>query len=184
MTSAGRIRRLVFTVLVLLFFVAVLVSTNNFRLRVAGYFPGFAALLGVVTVGLLLIVEIRKALVARSLDPVAVTPAVAPSIDGTATPGLTPGEIVVGEDEGEGGDIDPHQLRRTLLWLTLSVVLVALLGLLYGAGVFLLLFLRFEGRESWTYTLLATAAALGFLYGTADLFNLQWPESLIVILFF
>lgn len=178
MTRESQIRRFVFTMFVLLFFVVVLVATNNFRLRVVGYFPGFAALLGLVTVGLLVVVEAKKLLATRALATTGVTAA-----DGAPVIESQPGALVVDADAGEGGHIDPHHLRRTLLWLMFAVASVGLLGLLLGAGLFLLLFLRFEGRESWTYTVVATAVALGFLYGTADLFGLQWPESIIVILF-
>lgn len=175
MTLQGQIRRLVFSVLVLLFFVVVLYSTSLFRLRVAGYFPGFAALMGLSAVAILVVVEARKILAARRL---ALEPAVAGPDVVTES-----GEIIVDDDAGEGADIDPGRFRRALLWVVAAVALVALLGLLAGAGVFLVLFLRYEGRESWTYTVLATGVAIGLLMWTADLFRLQWPESLFEILF-
>ena len=179
MTRESQIRRFVFTVAVLLFFAAVLISASNFPLRVAGYFPGFAALVGLVTVGLLVVVEATKLLATRALTTIGVTAAAeAPVIESE------PSALVVDADAGEGGHIDPHQLRRTLLWLAFAVASVGLLGLLLGAGLFLLMFLRFEGRESWVYTVAATALALSFLFGTANLFSLQWPESILVILFF
>ena len=179
MTRDSQIRRFVFTVGVLLFFVAVLVSTSNFQLRVAGYFPGFAALVGLVTVGLLVRAEAKKLMVTRApKGPGGTKHSGAPAVESM------PGPLLQDDDGGEGGHIDPHLLRRTLLWITLAVAAVALLGLLFGAGLFLLLFLRFEGRESWVYTAAATAVALGFLYGTANLFGLQWTDSIIVILFF
>lgn len=174
MTLRGQIRRLVFSVLVLLFFAAVLYSTSLFNLVVAGYFPGFAALVGLTAVAILVAVETRKILAARRL---AVEPALAPADLVTES-----GEIVVDDDAGEGADIDPRRFGRALLWVVVAVVLVALLGIPIGSAVFLVLFLRLEGRESWLYTVLGTGVAVGLLIWTADLFRLQWPESLLDIL--
>lgn len=175
MTLRGQIRRLVFSILVMLFFAAVLYSTSLFNLVVAGYFPGFAALVGLTSVAILVAVETRKILVARRL---ALEPALAPADLVTES-----GEIVVDDDAGEGADIDPGRFGRVLLWIAAAVVLVALLGIPAGSGVFLVLFLRYEGRESWTYTVLGTSVAVGLLVWTADLFRLQWPETLLEILF-
>jgi hypothetical protein len=166
-----QIQRLAFSLVMFAFFVAVLVSTSNFRLVVAGYFPGFAALLGLASVALLLVVEtLRVVRTWRREQHEAGTD--------ESTAGAS-----ADVDEIDAVVIAEGRFLRTALWVVAAVVAVAAFGLLYGAGVFLAAFLRFEGKETWRYTVLATAVALGFLFATVELFSLQLPESLFVVFF-
>lgn len=165
MTRRSQLQRFAFSVLLLAFFIVVLYSTSRFSLRVAGYFPGFAALVGVTTVVILVAVEARRLLLTRS--------------SGSVPEGV---QSAAGATDGEGLEIDSGGVRRVLLWIVVAVTAVALLGLLAGAGVFLVLFLRFEGRESWVYTIVAVGVAVGLLFGVGNLFSLQWPESVVTLL--
>ena len=199
--------RLAFSATFVVFFALTLFATSQFRLTVAGYFPGFAAGLGLIVTTAVFISEIREVKRSRKVegsedaaDPDVVIAAGADERlerletgensghEETGAP--TENEAQAESDADTGADQEeapaekdpPPKLveyLRVLAWLAVGVSAIALVGLPAGTVILLVAFLRVEGKEGWLYILIATAVMLAFLYGTQELFRLDWPPSLL-----
>jgi hypothetical protein len=191
--------RLIFSASAVVFFAATLYATTNFRLVVAGYFPGFAAGLGLIMTSAVLVTEIREVRRSRLADgeqgPAEEDPAtvderaereasadsaeVDESVGAASAPEVTEELVVLLPSEEDGSTGPAKAYLRVLGWLGSGAGVIAIVGLPVGAALFLVAFLKFEAKEGWLYTVIATAGAMAFLYGTAELFRLQWPPSLL-----
>jgi hypothetical protein len=91
---------------------------------------------------------------------------------------ISVGARPAGEDAHEG------QTRRSetqaLLWLGALVAVVYLFGMLAGFAVFLMVFLRFFGRERWLLASTVTVAIIAIIYfGFAQFFALRLYPGLL-----
>ncbi len=67
-----------------------------------------------------------------------------------------------------------------LAWLLTFVGLVAMIGMLPTAGLFVILYMRLEGNEKWTLVLPIAAALTIFTYALFDqLLSIPWPRTVI-----
>ena len=67
---------------------------------------------------------------------------------------------------------DPPAARRTLVtigWILGFFAVILLLGFLVAVPIFVLLYLRLQGRESWVVSIAMTLAVSGLFYGLFDL---------------
>jgi hypothetical protein len=74
-------------------------------------------------------------------------------------------------------------LRRTLVamaWIVGFFIAILLAGFLVAVPVFVLVFLRFQGRESWTLCLVFTAVLWAVFYGLFErTLHLPFPQGWI-----
>lgn len=82
--------------------------------------------------------------------------------------------------EGQPRDV---VVRRTLLaagWAIGFFVAIVLLGFLVAVPLLVFLYIRLQGRESWLFTIVFTAAVWGCFYGLFDLLlHLPFPPGVI-----
>jgi putative tricarboxylic transport membrane protein len=75
-------------------------------------------------------------------------------------------------------------LRRTLLaaaWILGFFAAIVLFGFLVAVPLFVLLYLRFQGREGWLFTAVFTLAVWAFFYGLFDLLlHLPFPPGAVL----
>jgi hypothetical protein len=68
---------------------------------------------------------------------------------------------------------------RIIAWLFLLLVLVMLLGFLYTIPIFLLVFIRFQGKHSWKLAILCGLAVFAFIYLMfVTLLSVSFPPGL------
>lgn len=73
---------------------------------------------------------------------------------------------------------------QVLAWLTALVLLVYLLGFRVGTAAFMLIYLRWVRRSSWTSVLLLTATVWAGLFVAIDrIIYFSWPEPALLMLF-
>ena len=75
-------------------------------------------------------------------------------------------------------------LRRTLLaagWILGFFFAILLLGFLVAVPVFVLLYLRLQGKQGWLFSVLFTLAVFAFFYGLFDLLlHLPFPPGVLL----
>jgi hypothetical protein len=65
-------------------------------------------------------------------------------------------------------------------WVALAIVLAVIAGLVIGSAAFIVAFLRFRGRESWSFTIASAVCVIAVLYvGLERLFELPLYDGLI-----
>jgi hypothetical protein len=78
---------------------------------------------------------------------------------------------------------EPIARRRTweiLVWISGFFAAIVLLGFPVAVALFILLYLRIQGGESWLFSLVFSAAVWGFFYAVfARLLNLPFPAGWI-----
>ncbi len=77
------------------------------------------------------------------------------------------------------GDDNVYGLWSTLAWFVGLLVLTALVGFILALSVFLLTFIRFRARRSWSFAAIYTAAGIGFMCFMASLLNRDFPPGLL-----
>jgi hypothetical protein len=82
---------------------------------------------------------------------------------------------------------DPPSAGKTLVaagWLVGFFAVILLLGFLVAVPLFVLGYLRLQGRESWTLSLVFTAVVWGAFYGLFDrMLHLPFPQGWLIGLF-
>jgi len=99
----------------------------------------------------------------------------------------TPAPKVLGEDLDDAGE-DELSARlvwqRTLLiaaWILFFFALIVFAGFKLAVPLFVFLYLRLEGRESWTLSLIFAAVVWGVFYGLFDrLLHVPFPQGWIM----
>ncbi|TDE07460.1 hypothetical protein [Jiangella asiatica] len=83
---------------------------------------------------------------------------------------------------------DEHGVRRAFLraaryalWLVALMASFWLVGVVAGAGLFVLAFLLVESKAHWILLVAGPLATMGLLMLLANSMNLFWPESLITL---
>ena len=76
--------------------------------------------------------------------------------------------------------LPPEVVRKRTIqivsWMAGFILMIWLLGFLIGMPLFIFLYLKFQGRESWAMTLIGTVVAAVFIIGLFDRFmHLPWP---------
>ena len=98
--------------------------------------------------------------------------------------------VLLSKDKGEAEDfrLSPDQpndvaLRRTLLaagWSIGFFLAIVLLGFQVAVPVLLFAYIRLQGKESWLFTIVFTAAVWACFYGLFDLLlHLPFPAGLL-----
>ena len=76
--------------------------------------------------------------------------------------------------------------RRTLLaagWIVAFLVSIVLLGFPIAVPLLVFVYVKFQGKESWLFSIVFTAAVWGFFYGLFDLLlHLPFPEGWLYFL--
>ena len=96
-----------------------------------------------------------------------------------------------GSRRADGGEARDFQLsigkdtpRRTLVasgWILAFFAAIVLLGFPIAVPLFVLLYLRLQGREGWVVTIAMTAAVAGVFYGLFDaMLHLPFPAGWVV----
>ena len=96
--------------------------------------------------------------------------------------------VLFGRAPAEGGEAKDFQLalgkdsmRRTLVaagWILAFFAAIVLLGFPVAVPLFVLLYLRLQGREGWSVSMVMTAAVWGVFYGLFDLLlHLPFPAG-------
>ncbi len=84
------------------------------------------------------------------------------------------------EDEGITTKVMLTRAFIYLAWLLGFVVLAALFGMLPAVFLFVILYMRIEGKESWKLTLSCAFGLVLFAWGLFDyLLALPWPQTVI-----
>ncbi len=159
-TAAG------FNAAVILFFVASIIGSWNWDFG-AKLVPQVVGWIGLLLAGWQLAWTVL-------VNPQAVVPGDSAASAGTATP--------VFDAKSDFGALDPREVRRRALryfgWCLFILAAAVVIGLLPAMLVFLIGYLRLEGRERWVPTL---AVALGTWAAAYGLFHLllrvPWPAS-------
>ena len=67
-----------------------------------------------------------------------------------------------------------------IFWLIFLLALVYLIGFLPMVPIFLFLFLKFQGKHSWSVSIITSLAVLAFVYGLFGIvLSVQFPESIL-----
>ena len=86
-----------------------------------------------------------------------------------------------GDDVG-GVILALKRSARYTLWLLFYLLLIWLVSVVAGSGLFVAAFLAFEGRTSWKAVIIGPVLVMAGLMGLAELMNLVWPDSLFTLL--
>lgn len=119
--------------------------------------------IGVPTAVLLVIHLLRLTVLTRAApDDVPAEVVAAERIAGVAGDAEAPGVQAAVRRE-----VEPTTVARELValgWVVVLAVIVFTIGFLYGLPLFMLLYFRIQGRESWMLSLAVTAGVSAFLY--------------------
>lgn len=104
-----------------------------------------------------------------------------PAAPGDSAAGAVAGSRVF-DARSDLGDLDPHEARRRALryfgWCLFILVAALIIGLLPAMLVFLVGYLRFEGRERWLPTLSVALGTWAAAYGLFHLLlRVPWPTA-------
>lgn len=66
-----------------------------------------------------------------------------------------------------------------LIWLLAYFAVIYVLGMVAASGLFVTLFLIFEGKVKWYYALVAGLIIIAFLISMEDVMSLRWPRSIV-----
>jgi hypothetical protein len=84
-------------------------------------------------------------------------------------------------------DGDPEPVGRTLVaaaWMVGFFAAILLVGFLAAVPLFVLAYLRLQGRESWTLSVVFTAVVWGVFYGLFDrMLHLPFPAGYLIAAF-
>ena len=90
------------------------------------------------------------------------------------------GDGIFADKEIAGEDADaPHGLWGTLAWFAGLIAATWVVGFILALLGFLLAFFRIRAGESWTKTVILTAAGIGFMCLMASLLNRDFPPGLL-----
>lgn len=86
----------------------------------------------------------------------------------------------VGLDESLTGSVVLKRSAGFFVWFLTFLAATALIGLLPTIPLIIVAFMRIEGREPWTLSLIVAAGTTAFIYGVFDqLMNVAWPSNLL-----
>lgn len=89
--------------------------------------------------------------------------------------------VLFGKPQASQETPSPEGGRRTLIaaaWAIGFFAAIILLGFTIAVPLLLLVYLRFQGQESWLFTIVLTAAVSGAFYGLFDLLlHLPFPAG-------